>query len=1087
MRAKHVTSSLEYRDPFGAARVGVTVTLRIDVWDEPEATAKLRLWTDEDGEELIEMESAPLGDAIRFSASFTPEIAQIVWYSFEITAANGDVWRYGAHPERSTGEGAFAYGEPPSFQITCYELQRSVFPDWYKNGIVYQIFPDRFARGKDWEERAAAALKLHPNGPKRKLVDDWYKTPSYKKAEDGSIAEWEFYGGTLEGIREHLDYLQGLGVTVLYLNPIFEAQSNHRYDTGNYMQIDPMLGDEESFTRLCEEARDRGISIILDGVFNHTGADSMYFNRLGNYDTVGAYQSPDSPYRDWFKLCDDGTYECWWGVDALPDLNEDNPDYRKLICGEDGVVRKWLRAGARGWRLDVADELPDDFIAEIKAAELAEKPHALLIGEVWEDATTKVAYGQLRKYFHGHELDGVMNYPLRHAVLDFLTDKITAEDLANATEQLCENYPGEAFRSTLNLLGSHDRIRLMNVLGNSPHRSTLGEEQKASFRLDKDHHSLGVSRLWVAALMQMTLPGVPCIYYGDEAGMEGYTDPYNRGPYPWGKEDTNCTTIYRNAIAIRKALPVFTHGVFRPFALNDDVFGYWRHDGKTYACVLINRSLSKSHTVRVPMRDEAVSDIISGRPVKVVEENGEKKAEIFMWPLGTSVLYFHKQERLQAPIERGMGVLAHITSVPNDGKPGELCDPSKRFVDWLAEAGVKYWQILPVNPCDRWGSPYAGLSAFAGNPMLVDWPKDREGYLENLAKEPEYKTFCEKHDEWLTPYATFRAIKDLLGEDAWQAWPEHYWTFSPSLARDKKLADGVERNKRIQYAFQVQWNSLRAYANRRGIKIIGDMPMYVSSDSADVWAHRDIFALDKDGATVSQAGAPPDPLGPEGQLWGNPTFRWDVLKDRGYDWWMARFERMFELYDYVRLDHFLGFSSYYSIPQGKTALEGSWRFGPGLDLFQVAHDRFGQLPIIAEDLGTVTPAIRALVAATGAPGMSVVQFVDEDVRNGFHPAPGACAFTGTHDTQTVLGWVKKHFGLHGAQAMELAKRLNDFVLGSESDLAVLPLQDVLLLGDDSRMNVPGVAEGNWSWKAEREDLNASSEYLAQLVKKSKRG
>ena len=296
----------------------------------------------------------------------------------------------------------------------------------------------------------------------------------------------------------------------------------------------------------------------------------------------------------------------------------------------------------------------------------------------------------------------------------------------------------------------------------------------------------------------------------------------------------------------------------------------------------------------------------------------------------------------------------------------------------------------------------------------------------------------------------------------------------------------MERNKRIQYAFQVQWNSLRAYANRRGIKIIGDMPMYVSSDSADVWAHRDIFAIDKDGATVSQAGAPPDPLGPEGQLWGNPTFRWDVLKDRGYDWWMARFERMFELYDYVRLDHFLGFSSYYSIPEGKTALEGSWLFGPGVDLFEAAHERFGQLPIIAEDLGSVTPAVRALVAATGAPGMSVVQFVDEDVRNGFHPAPGACAFTGTHDTQTVLGWVKSHFGLHGHDARSLAKRLNDFVLGCESDLAVLPLQDVLLLGDDARMNMPGVPEGNWSWKAKKIDLDASAEYLAELVKKSHR-
>lgn len=1082
MRAKHVTTSLEYRDPFGAARVGTPVTLRIDVWDEPNATAQLRVWIDEEGETLIDMKPEPHGDAIRFSTSFSPSKPQIIWYSFNIVAENGEVWRYGATPERSTGEGAFALGEPPSFQITCYELIRSFFPEWYKEGIVYQIFPDRFARGADWEMRTEAALKLHPNGPKRTLVDDWYQTPSYKRAEDGSIAEWEFYGGTLEGIREHLDYLEGLGVTVLYLNPIFEAQSNHRYDTGNYMQVDPMLGDEESFTRLCEEARARGISIILDGVFNHTGSDSIYFNRLGNYDSVGAFQSVDSPYRDWFKLCDDGTYSCWWGVDALPDLNEENPEYRELICGKDGVVRKWLRAGARGWRLDVADELPDDFIAEIKAAELEENPHALLIGEVWEDATTKVAYGQLRKYFHGHELDGVMNYPMRHALLDYLIEKISAKELADALEQLSENYPGEAMYSTLNLLGSHDRVRLMNILGNSPHRSTLGEEQKAAFRLDKDHRSLAVSRLWVAALMQMTLPGVPCIYYGDEAGMEGYADPYNRGPYPWGREDRNCTTIYRNAIAVRKALPVLTRGKFRPFALNEDVFGYWRFDSKSYACVLINRSLSNSHTVRVPMRDEAVSDIISGRPVKVVDD----QAEIFMWPLGTCVLYFHKQERLQAPIERGMGVLAHITSVPNDGKPGVLCDPSKRFVDWLADAGVKYWQILPVNPCDQWGSPYAGLSAFAGNPELVDWPKDKEGYLENLAKEPGYKKFCKKHDEWLTPYATFRAIKDLMGDEAWQTWPERYWTYSPSLSRDKELAEGIEHNKRVQYAFQVQWDSLRSYANRRGVKIVGDMPMYVSSDSADVWAHRDIFALDKDGSVVSQAGAPPDPLGPEGQLWGNPTFKWDVLKGRGYDWWMSRFKRMFELYDYVRLDHFLGFSSFYSIPKGKTALQGSWRFGPGVDLFREAYEHFGQLPIIAEDLGTVTPAVRALVAATGAPGMSVVQFVDEDVREGFHPNPGTCAFTGTHDTQTVVGWCENHFGLNEWDATELARKLNDRVLGCDCDLAVLPLQDVLLLDNESRMNVPGVASGNWSWKAEQEQLDAASEYLRELVEKSNR-
>ena len=1083
MRAKHVTSSLEYREPFGAAHVGDEVTLRIDVWDEPEATAELRLWIDDSGEQIVEMTPSEEDDHLRFEASFTPEEPQIVWYSFNITAADGAIWRYGARSHRACGEGDFAYGDPPSFQITCYETQRSAFPDWYKGGIVYQIFPDRFARGGDWEERAEAALKLHPKGPKRHLVEDWYEKPSYARYEDGSISQWDFYGGNLEGITEHLDYLQGLGVTALYLNPIFEAQSNHRYDTGDYLMVDPMLGDDESFERLCSEAEARGISIILDGVFNHTGADSRYFNRLGNYPEVGAYQSPDSPYRDWFKMKEDGSYSCWWGVDALPDVNEDNRDYRQLICGRDGVVRRWLRKGARGWRLDVADELPDDFIADIKAAELTEKPDALLIGEVWEDATTKVAYGKLRKYFHGHELDGVMNYPLRHAILDFLIDKITAPKLADITEQLHENYPEEAFYSTLNLLGSHDRVRLMNILGDAPHRSTLSEEERAKYQLDNNKRSLAVSRLWVAALMQMTLPGVPCIYYGDEAGMEGYADPFNRATFPWGKEDKNCFNIYRNAIAIRKALPVLVDGDFMPFALNDDVFGYWRTNDEDCVCVLINRSLSNSHTVQVPMRDEAVSDVISGRHIKVQDD----KAEVFLWPLGTSVLYFHKKVRLQAPMQRGMGVLAHITSVPNEDNPGTLGAPSLRFVDWLAEAGVRYWQILPVNPCDQWGSPYAGLSAFAGNPQLLEGAHGKmTSFDTDFEDSPDYRRYLEVNDEWLLPYATFRAIKDELGEQPWWIWPKMYRTWSPRLAKSKALKARVEHHCRVQYEFQRQWDELHDYARAHGISIVGDMPMYVSSDSSDVWAHRDLFALDEQGLVTSQAGAPPDPLGPEGQLWGNPTYLWDRHKATGYDWWMRRFGRMFELYDYVRLDHFLGFSSYYSIPVGCSALDGSWRFGPGLDLFRVAYERFGALPIIAEDLGTVTPAVRALVASSGAPGMSVALFVDEDVREGFHPAPDACAFTGTHDTETLVGWCENHFGLGRHDAVELAKKIERFVLQSESDLAVLPLQDVLLLGNDSRMNMPGVAEGNWTWQADEADVKAASAYLRKLVEERKR-
>ena len=1065
--------------------MGGTVLLAIDVWDEPDASAVLRLWTDENGEELIDMECTDIDGHLHFSATFVPEAPQIVWYSFNITAADGSVWRYGALPDRSTGEGDFAMGEPPSFQITCYAHARSVFPDWYKQGIVYQIFPDRFARGDDWEERAAEAVKHHKVGPTRAIVEDWYQTPRYKKDENGRIAQWDFYGGTLEGIRSKLDYLASLGVTVLYLNPIFDAASNHRYDTGNYLEIDPMLGDEESFAALCEDARKLGISIILDGVFNHTGADSLYFNKYGNYDVVGACQGPDSPYRDWFKMDEDGKYSCWWGVDDLPDLNEDNPEYRELICGKDGVVRKWLRAGARGWRLDVADELPDDFIADIKEAELAEKPDALLIGEVWEDATTKVAYGRLRKYFHGHELDGVMNYPLRHAILDFLTDKISATQLANAMQQLCENYPGEAFLSTLNLLGSHDRIRLMNILGNSPHRSTMGEEQKATFKLDKDHHSLAVSRLWVAALMQMTLPGVPCIYYGDEAGMEGYADPYNRGPYPWGREDTNCTNIYRNAIAIRKAMPVFTTGGFRPFALDEDVFGYWRHQEDCVVCVLINRSLSRAHTAIVDMVGECVDDVISGRPVKVADG----KAEVFLWPLGTSVLYFHPEQRFQKPMERGMGVLAHITSVPNGNRPGTLGEPAKRFVDYLASCGQHYWQMLPVNPTDEWGSPYAGISAFAGNTSLVEWPEgvDDDVWLAELAKEKEYKRFCKKHAEWLGPYAAFRAIKDFMtGEGPWQEWPAKYRDYSPKLLEDPDLADLMEYHKRRQYAFQKQWDELRAYAAERGVQIVGDMPMYVSADSADVWANRSLFALDEEGKPFSQAGAPPDPLCPEGQLWGNPTYRWDEHKATGYAWWMSRFGRVFDLYDYTRLDHFLGFSSYYSIAQGQKATEGHWVFGPGIDLFRAAYEKFGPLPVIAEDLGTVTPAVRALVASTGVPGMDVAMFQDTDVRRGFTPKPGTCVFTGTHDTATILGWCQTHFGLGYDEALNLAKQLNEDVVKSDNAFAMLPLQDVLLLGDEARMNVPGVPDGNWKWQAKQEDIDASREYLRGLAESGNR-
>lgn len=1087
VRARHVTSEQEYRSPFGAVQLGGTVLLAIDVWADSVKSCTLRIWTDAHGEELITMDREQVGDHLHFSAQYTPAETGVVWYSFDIEAGDGAVWRYGARDGWTTGEGAFAYGEPPSFQITVY-VPREHQPMWYREGIVYQIFPDRFARGEDWEERTQAALSEPRGGVPRAIIEDWETPPTYKRNADTSVARWDFYGGNFEGIREHLDYLANLGVTVIYLNPIFEAASNHRYDTADYLRIDPMLGDEQSLRDLCADAEAHGISIILDGVFNHCGRDSRYFNRDNTYAEPGAWQGEQSPYRDWFTFYDDGTYACWWGNPDLPNFNEDAPGYHELICGEDGVVRKWMRCGVRGWRLDVADELPDEFIADIKTAAVTEREDALLLGEVWEDASHKLAYGRIRQYFEGEELDGTMNYPLRTAVLAYMRNEISANELADRIEELRENYPPDNFYSSLNLMGSHDRERLFTMLGNAPYADSLSERDRESYRLPQNQASLATSRLWIVALLQMTLPGVPCIYYGDERGLEGFRDPYNRATFPWEGDRVrmDCTTIYRNAIALRKTLPLFVSGSFEPFAANKDVFGFWRRDveGRNdNVCVLVNASLSTSHTVRVPMVAESVSDVISGGDPAI----SHGQAEVFLWPLGSTVLHFHNEQRLQKPLKPGMGVLCHITSIPNGGRPGTLGAPAHRFIDWLAESGQRYWQVLPVNPADEFGSPYAGLAAFAGNTSLLEHSMDETLLmLRGLDGDEDYRRFCEENDYWLTPYATFRAIKAHLNEAQWTFWPERYHTYSPDLADTPELRGLVEANKRLQYEFSREWNDLLDYAHERGVLIIGDMPMYVSGDSADVWSNPEIFDLDERGRPQHLAGAPGDAFTPEGQLWGNPTYRWNVLAETNYEWWMRRFERAFQLYDYVRLDHFIGFSSYYKIDKGKLPKDGSYAFGPGLALFEEAYKRFGQLPFIAEDLGLITPAVRALVSATGFPSMDVVQFSDDDVRYSYEPKKGAVAYTGTHDNQTLVGWCESHFGLEEDKAGELADGIIKRVLASDASVAILPLQDVLGLDDTARMNVPGKAEGNWSWHADDQAVEEASERLRKLAEKSGR-
>ena len=1112
MWAYHDSRETLYRNPFGAAPVGGTVVLRLDVGGDAGATATLRTWIDGVGEGFVPMDRVRLEDRVRFSCSYACDTAALVWYSFLIERSDGRVIHYGAREGRTGGEGTLCEWQPASFQLTVYE-PREVKPTWFTSGIVYQVFPDRYRRGVDWRALASAGAGLHGNdspdgvaGTRRRVVERWDTEPAYEKDEAGRVTTWDFYGGTLSGIRDDLARMADMGITTLYLNPIFEARSSHRYDTADFLSVDSMLGDEQGFRTLCSEAAKLGISIVLDGVFNHVGADSRYFNRYGTYEQPGAWQAHadgvPSPYADWFTWHDDGTYECWWGVDDLPAVNEGVPGYQELIAGERGVVRHWLAAGARGWRLDVADELPDEFIEKIRAAAVAERADALVLGEVWEDASNKVSYGKLCRYLLGRELDSAMNYPFRNAVLDFLLGRVSAGQAAESLASIAENYPPEAQAAALNLLSSHDRPRLMSVLGGAlDHPDWQPWPDGVPGRLTDGERGLAKGRFWLAALMQMTYLGVPSVYYGDELGMEGLSDPYNRGPFPWASGDggesgeavghvlagdADCQTMYRNTIQLRQALPVLTSGDVVPIAPCDDVLGWWRlpADGRgPSVCVLVNRSLSEWHDVSIEARGPHASEVIGGAELR---REGDL-VSLTLAPLGSAVVLFDDGQGLARTLERGSGVVCHITSVPNDGKPGTLGAPARAFVDWLARTGQRYWQILPVNPTDGFGSPYAGTSVFAGNERLLELGGEAlRARMEGFEPDAVYDEFMQANADWLDPYACFAAISELTGTDEWQTWPAEWRRFSPALLEDPRLADGIRQHRFAQWEFEWEWMDLRAYANARGIRIIGDIPMYVSASSADVWANPEQFCVDENGRPTLQAGTPPDAFAKDGQLWGNPCYRWDAMCEDGYAWWMRRLARTFALYDVTRLDHFLGFQNYYGIPAGCTALEGAWHAGPGIALFERAHELLGQLPIIAEDLGSVTPATRALLAQVGCCGMDVMQFADNDVRGGWTPRADKVAYTSTHDNQTLVGWCAQHFGLDAAPARELAASLMRTAFASGADVVMCTLQDAALLGDEARMNVPGVAEGNWAWQATPEDLAAGEAFLGELTRSSNR-
>ncbi len=577
-----------FRSPFGAVEEGTPVFLRVRLpRDWGCSGVKLTITRDARPQELWDMYWAGMADADHewWDIHYTPTAAGIYWYGFQLTLALGTGWLV----RQPDGTAAYSYeSAAPLWQLTCYEKDFAT-PDWLTGGIFYQIFPDRFA----------ASGKAKANVPADRVMHgDWAEPPVWQPDAQGRVWNNDYAGGDLAGITEKLDYLASLGVTCVYLNPIFEAHSNHRYDTADYTKIDPLLGDAEDLKTLTAAAKQRGIRVVLDGVFSHTGADSIYFNRRGRYPTEGAYNTPASPYAPWYEFKNwPNDYRSWWGFDTLPEVDELSPAFMDYIAGEEGVIGRWLDCGIAGWRLDVADELPDEFIDALRRRLKTIDPTALLLGEVWEDATNKESYGHRRRYLLGQQLDSVMNYPFRQAIFHFLLVG-GRKTFFNHVLSVVENYPAPALRVLMNHIGTHDTERALTVLGGEPARGR-DRRWQAGKSLSPAERELGLKRLRLATLLQFTLPGVPCIYYGDEAGMEGYQDPFNRGTYPWGGEDAALLDWYRRLGAIRRATPALAEGGITPVDSGEDVVCFLRREGDSALLCAVNRS-DRLHTLLMP-------------------------------------------------------------------------------------------------------------------------------------------------------------------------------------------------------------------------------------------------------------------------------------------------------------------------------------------------------------------------------------------------------------------------------------------------------------------------------------------------------
>ncbi len=656
---------LSYKTPFGAAPAGQPVRLRAYTPAGGLSALSVVYYRDyEPWQTLRLLPEKPSADpeGVWFAGSLLLDCPQVYWYFFTGIDRDGQPRVYHRNPDDNT---VLEAAEGATWQLTVYDPAFAT-PDRHKGGVMYQIFPDRYAIGhapplprpKSDENKpdaapfspAQAGPQAGPAGENRAeaglfssdrcraeaagewngaglygpggiggncapgvssgcsapagsahsvdaapwlqsvLAGRWYhrdleEPPAYLYPDKETACN-DYYGGNLAGITERLDGLAALSVDKIYLNPIFEAHSNHRYNTADYTHIDPLLGTREAFIALLDAARRRGIGILLDGVFSHTGSDSVYFNKAGRYPSVGAYQSKDSPYYAWYRFQKHpDEYTAWWGVPTLPETNEDDPGFQAFVLS---VLQLWQSMGAAGWRLDVADELPDDFLRALRRTVKGVDPDALILGEVWEDASNKISYGVRREYLLGGELDSVMNYPFRSAILRYLLEG-DAQGFARTVLSIVENYPRPALDLLMNPLSTHDTPRVLTVLGGE-NPEAMTKEQQAAYRLSPERRLLATRRLVPAVVLQYTLPGFPSVYYGDEVLMEGCGDPFCRMFYTERNRDEEIYDMYVQLGRLRSSASCYRSGGFELLRCDNDCLVFARDDGLQRLVTAVNRT-----------------------------------------------------------------------------------------------------------------------------------------------------------------------------------------------------------------------------------------------------------------------------------------------------------------------------------------------------------------------------------------------------------------------------------------------------------------------------------------------------------------